>query len=113
MGQLQDPSVDPEFAALNSNIVFLLLGIFGYAVLFIKRANGLTLLSRWEYLQSLCVEYALVCGRLAFRLSLVRIHVLFGSAEMTIGEDPLHSRANLPPPFPRPSVSIEVPRLWK
>jgi len=55
MGQLLDPSVEPDFtAALNSNVVFLLLGVFG-----------------WEYFQSLQAEYALVCGRLAFRLSLI------------------------------------------
>ena len=81
MGQLQDSSVQPDFAALNSNIVFVLLGIFGYAVFFVKRTNGLTLLSRCEYFQSLQVEYALICGRLAFRSSLVRIRILFGSAE--------------------------------
>ncbi|KAF8555169.1 hypothetical protein OG21DRAFT_936705 [Imleria badia] len=45
--QLQDP-------ALNANIIFLLLGIYG-----------------WEYIQSLHVEWALVCGRLAFRASLI------------------------------------------
>jgi hypothetical protein len=37
MGQLLDPSVEPDFtAALNSNVVFLLLGVFGSAVLFIE-----------------------------------------------------------------------------
>ena len=36
MGQLEGPSAQPDFVALRSNIVFLLLGIFGYAVLFDK-----------------------------------------------------------------------------
>ena len=74
-----------------------------------KGTDELTLLSRWEYLQSLHIEYALVCGHLAFRLSLVRIHILFGSASMTTGEDPLHSWANLPPRVPHSGVSIEGP----
>ena len=39
MGQLLDPSVQPDIAALNSNIVFLLLGFFGYAVLAIKKSK--------------------------------------------------------------------------
>ena len=68
-------------------------------------------MSRWEYLQSLHVEYALVCGRLAFRSSLVRIYISFSSASMTIGEDPLRSWANLPPRVPHSAVSIEAPWL--
>ncbi|KAF8555167.1 hypothetical protein OG21DRAFT_936775 [Imleria badia] len=54
MSQLQDPSAPPDFGALNADIVFLLLGMYG-----------------WEYIQSLHVEWELVCGRLAFRLSLI------------------------------------------
>ena len=36
MDRVQDPSAQPGFVALNSSITFLLLGIFGYTVLFMK-----------------------------------------------------------------------------
>ncbi|KAF8555171.1 hypothetical protein OG21DRAFT_937355 [Imleria badia] len=52
MSQLQDPTPPPDVETLNTNIVFLLLGIYG-----------------WEYFQSLHIEWALVCGRLAFPTS--------------------------------------------
>ncbi|KAF8439870.1 hypothetical protein L210DRAFT_2185642 [Boletus edulis BED1] len=56
MGQSRDsdPSVQPNLTALISNIIHLLLGVYG-----------------WEYLVSLHVEWALVCGQLAFRPSLI------------------------------------------
>lgn len=44
------------------------MGIFFFLS---KETNGLTILSRWEYFQSLQVEWALVCVRLAIRPSLV------------------------------------------
>ncbi|KAI9568754.1 Hsp70 protein-domain-containing protein [Boletus coccyginus] len=56
MGEFQDPIMltDPQAAILTLNIIHLLLGIYG-----------------WEYFRSYSVEFALICGRLAFRLSLV------------------------------------------
>lgn len=85
MTQFQDPSPQRGLGVLNTNIIFLLLGIYGYVVSFIDLiqrylVNGLTLLSRWEYIHSLHVECAFICGQLTFRLSLVSSHILFGSA---------------------------------
>lgn len=74
MGQLQEPAAPPDLWGLCVNIIFLLLGIYGYVVR-LKRTCWFTLPSSWEYVQSLHVEWALVCRRLAFRLSLVRGHL--------------------------------------
>ncbi|KAN0080309.1 hypothetical protein V8E55_009875 [Tylopilus felleus] len=59
MAQLQNPFGQPELEALNANIVFLLLGVYG-----------------WEYLHSFHVEWALMRGRLPLRPSM--IPYLFG-----------------------------------
>ncbi|KAN0080267.1 hypothetical protein V8E55_009833 [Tylopilus felleus] len=54
MGELQDPPAQPNLATLNANIAYLLLGVYG-----------------WEYLGSLHVEWALICGQLAFRATMI------------------------------------------
>lgn len=56
-----------------------------------NRTSRLTLPSRWEYFQSLHVEYSIIRGQLPFRLSLVSSHSLVYSVKMTVGEGPLHS----------------------
>lgn len=69
--------------------------------------NGFTYLSRWEYLHSFHVEWALMRGRLPLRPSMVSSHILFNSAEMTIGQDPISFWTDMPLTFPHSFVSIE------
>ncbi|KAG6369463.1 hypothetical protein JVT61DRAFT_14572 [Boletus reticuloceps] len=73
---MQQQFVQPERAALAVNVIYLLLGIYGYMLSLstTRRTIGLTLhitVSRWEYLQSFHVEWSLINGRSAFRLSLI------------------------------------------
>ncbi|KAF8555170.1 hypothetical protein OG21DRAFT_1521937 [Imleria badia] len=83
--KLQDTSSPPDVAALNTEIVFLLLGIYG-----------------WEYFQSLHIEWALVCGRLAFRSSLIpyvlgRVSLLIFLILYAVATSPYPGGINCPP----------------
>lgn len=81
MGLWEVSPAEPSIVVLNANIVFLLLGLYGYVFsLASKRMNGLKSLSRWEYVQSLDIEYAVIRGRLSFRWPLVSRHIFLGSA---------------------------------
>ncbi|KAI9568751.1 hypothetical protein HD554DRAFT_712493 [Boletus coccyginus] len=81
MGGLQDQMVptDPRAATLALNITYLFLGTYG-----------------WEYFGSCSVECALVCGRLAFRLSLIpyvlgRTSLLIYFILLVVGSSPYAS----------------------
>ena len=58
---------------LDLNIIYILLGIYGYVVLSLwkTRKKQPTLGSRWEYILSLDIEYAIIRGRTTFRWSMV------------------------------------------
>lgn len=70
MVQWDEPAVEARLGVIIMNIVFLLLGLYGYAQL-IQERHALELFSRWEYFQSFDVEYAVLRGRLSFRWPLV------------------------------------------
>lgn len=81
MGQSQDSSVQPDPAALNANINYVLLGIYGYTARFIKENELTDIFSRWEYIYSLHVEWAVIRGRITFRPSMVSSQIMTSSAE--------------------------------
>ena len=68
----QDPAVDAKLAVVYADTILVLLGIFGY-VFFLRGGNACFTgsLSRWEYVRSFDVEYAIIRRRLPFRWYLV------------------------------------------
>lgn len=70
MVQWQDPALEARLEVINMNIIYLLLGFYGYVHL-TEEKRVFESLPRWEYFHSLDVEYAVIRGRLSFRWPLV------------------------------------------
>lgn len=70
MVQWQDPDLQARLTVVTMNMIFFVLGLYGYVHL-IQETRVLESLPRWEYFQSLDVEYAVIRGRLSFRWPLV------------------------------------------
>ncbi|KAG8215901.1 hypothetical protein J3R82DRAFT_7871 [Butyriboletus roseoflavus] len=86
MVQWEDPAVETRSAIVGEEVMFLLLGVYGYVFLLSCREKFMFERSyaRWEYLQSLDVEYAVIRGRLSFRWPLVSRHIFLVSFPLVI-----------------------------
>ena len=73
-GSSELPGPPPEWLILESNIVFLLLGLYGYVSLLLSKDKQHTSWSRWEYILSFDIEQAIICRRSSFRWSMVGSH---------------------------------------
>ena len=71
----QDPAVEAGLAVAYVDMIFLLLGVYGYVFIRSRMACLTESSSRWEYFQLFGVEYAVIRGRLPFRRPLVSVRV--------------------------------------
>jgi len=92
----QMPDEPAAIAILDGHITYLLLGIYG-----------------WEYLQSLCVEYSFIRGRLRFRLSVIpyivgRVFTLVYLLVLAVGMSPLTDNISCKPSVFITYISVDV-----
>ncbi|KAG8215902.1 hypothetical protein J3R82DRAFT_7872, partial [Butyriboletus roseoflavus] len=93
----QDPGVEDRLAVLYVNMIYLLLGVYG-----------------WEYFQSFGVEYAIIRGRLAFRWVLVSYHIfVFSLSSMTRSEVPYMILVDIAIGTSSTNLMIRTWVIWK